>query len=297
MNARRLAPLLPLLLLPLLLAPLSAGADGDDVVRGILLAIRSARASAGVAAVSEPAGASRAARARAQEAARLPESRRLASASPVLGVLRRQGLARVSHVREYLQEQSGYGDPAAFAVEQFRDHPLWRTALDPATTAVGVGTARAADGALLVDVLLLEQPPVRDLRAMEAEVETAINRVRARHGRDPLVPTGTLAGVARAHSQDMVRRDYFDHADPDGRKPADRVGEAGVAWTRVTENIAMNMGMDDPVSRAVEGWMDSPGHRANILDAEVTHTGVGLAERDDGGYVFTQVFVALKPAR
>lgn len=272
------------------------GPEADAVARGLVAAIRSARAAAGVPPATEPAPASRAARARAEEAARLPSSRRLAAQGSILDAVRRQGLRRVSHVREYLQVQSGYDDPVSSAVAQFRDHPLWRVALEPATTAIGVATAHAADGALLVEVLLLEQTPARDLESMEGEVERAINRLRVQHGRAPLVPSETLIEVARAHSGDMVRRDYFDHADPDGGRPADRVGKAGIAWTRVTENIAMNTGAADPVEKAVQGWMDSPGHRANILDPEATHTGVGLAEREDGGVVFTQVFVAMKPS-
>ena len=92
-----------------------------------------------------------------------------------------------------------------------------------------------------------------------------------------------------------MRRNFFDHEDPRGRKPADRVTSAGVSWTRVTENLAMNSGMDDPVASAVQGWMESPGHRANILDPAVTHTGVGIAEDEDGGYAFTQLFVAMRP--
>jgi uncharacterized protein YkwD len=131
---------------------------------------------------------------------------------------------------------------------------------------------------------------------MESATETAVNRVRVQHGLPPLVPSEVLVETARAHSEDMLRRNFFDHQDPRGRKPADRVTSAGVSWTRVTENLAMNSGQDDPVASAVEGWMDSPGHRANVLDPAVTHTGVGIAEDGEGGYTFTQLFVALRPS-
>src|SRR5262245_53023898 len=101
---------------------------------------------------------------------------------------------------------------------------------------------------------------------METETEKADNSLRTKHALPALVPAPVLIQVARAHSQDMVRRRYFDHVDPDGRRAADRVTATGITWSKVSENLAMNSGMDDPVARAVEGWMDSPGHRANILD-------------------------------
>jgi uncharacterized protein YkwD len=194
-----------------------------------------------------------------------------------------------------MQEQQGYADAATAAVRGFRDHPLWRRALEPEVTAIGAGAAHAQDGTVIAVVLLLEEEPVRDLREMETETEKAVNRVRARHGLRALVPDPGLIRVARAHSEDMVRRHYFDHEDRDGHRVADRVTAAGISWSKVSENLAMNSGMDDPVARAVEGWMESPGHRANILDSAVTHTGVGIAE-EDGSYTFTQVFAAPRPA-
>ena len=275
-----------------LTAAQSASLDG--VGESLLSEIRTARARASVPAASEPAAASRAARERAEEAARQPARRRLASDTPTMEALRRAGLTRILQAREYVQEQEGYADVAAAAVRGFRDHPMWRRALQPEVTAIGAGAARARDGSVIVVVLLLEEEPVRDLRAMETETEKAVNRVRARHGLPPLVPAPVLIQVARAHSEDMVRRHYFDHQDPDGRRAADRVTASGIKWSKVSENLAMNSGMDDPVAQAVEGWMESPGHRANILDPVVTHTGVGLAE-ENGSYTFTQVFAALRP--
>ena len=259
----------------------------------LLSEIRAARAHAGVAAADEPLGASKVARERAEQAARLRAGRRLSSGASTIDALRRAGLTRVLEAREYMQEQEGYTDAAAAAVRGFRDHPLRRRALSPEVTAIGAGAAQAADGTVLVVVLLLEEAPVRDLREMERETENAVNRVRAQHGLRPLVPLPALITAARDHSEDMVERSYFDHEDPDGRRVADRVKAAGVSWSKVSENLAMNSGAEDPVARAVQGWMESPGHRANILDPKVTHTGVGIAE-DGGAYTFTQVFASLR---
>ncbi|HEX5042400.1 MAG TPA: CAP domain-containing protein [Candidatus Polarisedimenticolaceae bacterium] len=281
---------LPALVFALALTAVES-ASPEQVGESLLSEIRAARARASVPPASEPAAASRVARERAEEAAGLPARRRLSSGTSTVEALRKAGLTRIVEAREYMQEQEGYADAAAAAVRGFRDHPLWRRALDLEVTAIGAGAAQARDGTVIAVVLLLEEEPVRDLREMESETEKAVNRVRARHGLRSLVPDPALIRVARAHSEDMVRRHYFDHEDPEGRRAADRVTAAGISWSKVSENLAMNAGMDDPVARAVEGWMDSPGHRANILDSAVTHTGVGIAE-EDGSYTFTQVFAA-----
>ena len=283
--------------LPLLVALLALtgaqSASVDQVGKSLLSEIRAARARASVPPASEPAAASRVARDRAREAARLPARRRLSSETSTMEALRKAGLTRIVQAKEYMQEQEGYTDAAEAAVRGFRDHPLWRRAVEPQVTAIGAGAAQADDGTVIAVVLLLEEEPVRDLRAMESETERAVNRVRVRHGLRALVSDPVLVRVARAHSEDMVRRHYFDHEDKDGHRVGDRVTAAGIAWHKVSENLAMNAGMDDPVERAVEGWMDSPGHRHNILDSAVTHTGVGIAE-DDGGYTFTQVFASFR---
>jgi len=270
-------------------------ASPQGIAGGLLSAIRDARAAAGVPPAGEPAAAGRVARERAEQAAGLPAHRRLSSGTHAIDALHSAGLTRILEVKEYMQEQEGYADATAAAVRGFRAHPLWRQALTSEVTAIGAGAAQAADGAVLVVVLLLEEAPLRDLREMESATEKAVNRVRVQHGLRALVSDPSLLRVARAHSEDMVRRRYFDHVDPDGRRPADRVSAAGISWSKVSENLAMNSGTEDPVARAVEGWMDSPGHRANILDSTVTHTGVGIVE-EDGGYTFTQVFAAFRPS-
>jgi uncharacterized protein YkwD len=287
------------MVLPALAAVLVLAAQGSDaldsVAEALAAEIRAARAGAGIRAVDEPAAAMDLAQEQAERAARLPPLRRMSAQGVSKQELARAGLPRIAEVREFVQEQEGYEDPVAAAVEGFRNHPLWRRALGPEVTAIGAGAARAADGTALVVLLLLEETPVRDLRAMEGETEKAVNRVRAQHGLRPLIPSETLIEVARAHSEDMLRRKYFDHVAPGGSRPADRVTAAGVHWLRVTENLAMNAGMDDPVEQAVRGWMDSRGHRGNILDPDVTHTGVGIAEDENGAYTFTQLFVVLRP--
>jgi uncharacterized protein YkwD len=94
----------------------------------------------------------------------------------------------------------------------------------------------------------------------------------------------TLRCAARNHSLDMSTRGYFDHESPDGLDLADRVAKAGFDWTGIGENIAR--GQDSPAD-VMSGWMDSPGHCANILDPRFELIGVGHV--GDGLY-WTQVF-------
>lgn len=96
--------------------------------------------------------------------------------------------------------------------------------------------------------------------------------------------------MARLHSEKMARLNFFDHDGPDGNLPA-RAQASGVMWRSLAENIALNQGYDDPVGLAVDQWMHSAGHRANILRGIFTHTGIGIARAADGRIYITQVFI------
>ncbi len=92
-----------------------------------------------------------------------------------------------------------------------------------------------------------------------------------------------VAEVAQRHSEDMVDRSFFDHTNPDGLSPFDRLASAGILYSRAAENIAVGQ----PSAQAVlDAWLGSPGHRANIEDCALTHHGVGLRERH-----WTQLFI------
>lgn len=121
----------------------------------------------------------------------------------------------------------------------------------------------------------------------ETGVVLATNDERARHGLGALTVDARLSVAAQRHSDDMVRRGFFAHADPDGREVQDRVVDQGYPWRVVAENIAF--GQVSPRA-VVQAWMDSPGHRANILLAGTTHIGVGRAVGGRGLLHWTQVF-------
>ncbi|MGW7567753.1 CAP domain-containing protein [Streptomyces tendae] len=120
-----------------------------------------------------------------------------------------------------------------------------------------------------------------------AEVVDLTNRERAAAGLPALAVDARLTTAAQAHSADMVARDFYSHTDPDGGKPWDRAAAAGAARRTVGENIAC--GQRSPAD-VVEGWMNSPGHRANILKSDFTHIGVGLAGGGRAGTYWTQLF-------
>jgi uncharacterized protein YkwD/stress response protein SCP2 len=120
-----------------------------------------------------------------------------------------------------------------------------------------------------------------------AEVVDLTNRRRTGAGLRPLAADPRLTAAAQAHSADMVARDFYAHTDPDGGRPWDRTGAAGAPHRAVGENIAC--GQRSPAD-VVEGWMNSPGHRANILGPDFTHIGVGLAGGGRAGTYWTQVF-------
>lgn len=127
---------------------------------------------------------------------------------------------------------------------------------------------------------------------IEQEAFDLVNGERVNAGLSALTMRQDLREVARAHSEDMLARDFFDHINPDGDDPFDRMGAAGVTYSSAAENIAWNSGYgaSTTASVAVDGWMNSTGHRTNILTAAFTHTGMGVAT-DGTQYYYTQVFI------
>ncbi|MDQ1035925.1 uncharacterized protein YkwD [Streptomyces sp. V3I8] len=119
----------------------------------------------------------------------------------------------------------------------------------------------------------------------EAAVLTLVNEERAKAGCSPVTASGPLATLAESFSKDMAARDFFDHTDPDGASPWDRAEEVGIADLG-GENIAR--GQADAAA-VMEAWMNSPGHRANILNCDFKTLGVG-AHFASGGPWWTQDF-------
>ena len=121
------------------------------------------------------------------------------------------------------------------------------------------------------------------------QVVDLTNVERAKAGLPALSIDQRLTNAAQAHSADQAARDYMSHTGSDGSNAGTRIGRQGYAWRAWAENVAM--GYPDGAS-VTTGWMNSAGHRANILSASVTQIGVGLAYAADGSPYWTQVFAA-----
>lgn len=121
--------------------------------------------------------------------------------------------------------------------------------------------------------------------AYEQEVVRLVNAERASYGLPALSIRADLCQYARVKSQDMHDSGYFSHTSPNYGSPFDMMKSFGITYSHAGENIAMGYSTPEAV---VSAWMNSEGHRANILSASYTELGVGYVA--DGGY-WTQWFV------
>jgi uncharacterized protein YkwD len=128
-------------------------------------------------------------------------------------------------------------------------------------------------------------PALDTLAATRAAVLSLVNDERATAGCKPLTASSTLDGLAQAFSDDMAARGFFDHTDPDGHTPWDRAEARGIT-NLGGENIARGQADAQAVMTA---WMNSPGHRANILNCDYKTLGVGI-HLGTGGPWWTQDF-------
>ncbi|MCX5380723.1 sigma-70 family RNA polymerase sigma factor [Streptomyces sp. NBC_00091] len=120
------------------------------------------------------------------------------------------------------------------------------------------------------------------------QVIALANSERAAAGCGPLKEDAQLRGAAQGHSDDMARRDFFSHTNPDGADPGARTTAAGYRWSTYGENIAKGQQTAQDV---MDSWMKSPGHRANILNCSFKDIGVGI-HTGSGGPWWTQNFGA-----
>lgn len=133
-------------------------------------------------------------------------------------------------------------------------------------------------------------PESAPLKSLEDEVFRLVNVERAKQGLPALTYNWQAARVARLKSQDMIDRNYFSHTSPTYGSPFTMMQNFGLRFSSAAENIAY--GQRTP-AEVMNAWMNSPGHRANILSRNVTQIGVGAAKKSNGTIYWTQMF--LKP--
>jgi uncharacterized protein YkwD len=160
------------------------------------------------------------------------------------------------------------------------------------------------------------QPDIR-IPSLEHRVHDLINRTRVEHMIGALTYDERLATIARGHSRDMASRDFFGHTNPDGLDATARGRRAGFQCRKQVSANSFRVGLgenlyqdnlyarirtvgttrsydwntsDDIAANSVRAWMNSPGHRHNILEGVYTQTGIGIAIGDDDKVFVTQLF-------
>ena len=133
-------------------------------------------------------------------------------------------------------------------------------------------------------VLTIPQPDDK-VSSYEAQVIRLVNEIRQENGLQPLTANWELSRVARYKSQDMKDRSYFSHTSPTYGTPFQMIRAFGLSFRTAGENIAKGYATPQAV---VNGWMNSSGHRANILNASYKQIGVGYVAQ---GNYWTQMFI------
>lgn len=259
-------------------------ADSD----GFLALVNSARASAGSPPVALDARLASAARA---HAAAMAAAGRLGSEGPD-GVSLYQRVTAAGYAYLAVGEHlvSGPRTPAEFVDHCLRHDRAGRTLRDRAFSHAALARATDARGGTTYWTALWAGPLTADgLARTTVEVVDLTNRERSRAGLRPLAVDPSLTTAAQAHCADMVARAFYAHTSPEGTQPWDRAAAAGSTRRTIGENIACGQ---RSAAEVVEGWMNSPGHRANILKPAFTHIGVGYAGGGPSGTYWTQLFGA-----
>lgn len=134
----------------------------------------------------------------------------------------------------------------------------------------------------------LTVPNIDDIKALENEVIRLVNIQRSNRGLQTLTQNWQLSRVARYKSQDMATKGYFSHTSPTYGSPFNMMENFGLRFSAAGENIAYGQRTPQDV---VNAWMNSPGHRSNILSATYNQIGVGYATNNKGTPYWTQMFI------
>lgn len=134
----------------------------------------------------------------------------------------------------------------------------------------------------------LTVPTLQGIKAIESEVVRLVNIERSKKGLQPLKENWQLSRVARYKSADMATKNYFSHTSPTYGSPFRMMESFGIKYSAAGENIAYGQKTAQQVMTA---WMNSPGHRSNILSPSYTQIGVGYATNKSGTPYWTQMFI------
>jgi uncharacterized protein YkwD len=121
----------------------------------------------------------------------------------------------------------------------------------------------------------------------EQQALSLLNNDRAKNGLPALKSNSQLTSLARNYAKDMISRGYFSHYNPEGQSPFDRMQAAGISYRTAGENLAINTS----VPAAETAFMNSSGHRANILNSGYTDVGIGVVRNSSGQVYVVQEFI------
>ncbi len=179
-------------------------------------------------------------------------------------------------------------EAASLSHKVVRGDTMWKLAVryEVGTSEIIQANPQVADPDLIYPGQILQIPQLEStVSSYESEVIRLVNEIRQQNGLRPLAANWELSRVARYKSQDMRDNGYFSHNSPTYGTPFQMLSAFGLSYRTAGENIAKGYASPQAV---VNGWMNSSGHRANILNASYTQIGVGYVS---GGNYWTQLFI------
>ena len=179
-------------------------------------------------------------------------------------------------------------EAASLSHKVVRGDTMWKLAVQyqVGTSEIIQANPQVADPDLIYPGQILQIPQLEStVSSYESEVIRLVNEIRQQNGLRPLAANWELSRVARYKSQDMRNNGYFSHNSPTYGTPFQMLSAFGLSYRTAGENIAKGYASPQAV---VNGWMNSSGHRANILNASYTQIGVGYVAK---GNYWTQLFI------
>ena len=179
-------------------------------------------------------------------------------------------------------------EAASLSHKVVRGDTMWKLAVQyqVGTSEIIQANPQVADPDLIYPGQILQIPQLEStVSSYESEVIRLVYEIRQQNGLRPLAANWELSRVARYKSQDMRDNGYFSHNSPTYGTPFQMLSAFGLSYRTAGENIAKGYASPQAV---VNGWMNSSGHRANILNASYTQIGVGYVS---GGNYWTQLFI------
>jgi len=172
--------------------------------------------------------------------------------------------------------------------------PTAQTKQEPTATAATPDTAKAKPAATAATPAPAAAKPAAaapasaNIGAYEQQVADLVNKEIAAAGLPALKVNTQLAGDAEKKAEDLRDKNYFDHNSPTYGSPFDMMKQFGIKYSTAGENIAKGQRTPGDV---MNGWMNSPGHKANIMNANYTEIGVGYVTDSNGGTYWVQMFI------